>query len=98
MVDEDGVRRVWLAWHKVAKARLAELQPQVGEQIGVKYLGTHDRGCGSYRVVSTVLNRRPPTWTGTARGHRQLVSTVATTGGAGGRDAVLSDRDSQGEC
>jgi hypothetical protein len=51
VAGEDGVRRIWLAWHKVAKSRLAELQPQVGEQIGVKYLGTHVRGYENYKVV-----------------------------------------------
>jgi hypothetical protein len=51
VLGEDGVRRVWLAWHRVGKSRLAELQPRVGEQIGVKYLGTHERGYENYRVV-----------------------------------------------
>jgi hypothetical protein len=51
VVGEDGTRRVWLAWHKVGKSRLAELQPQVGERIGVKYLGTHPKGYENYRVV-----------------------------------------------
>jgi hypothetical protein len=51
VVSEDGIRRVWLAWHSVAKARLAELRPQVGETIGVKYLGTHPKGYENYKIV-----------------------------------------------
>ena len=42
---------MWLAWHSVAKSRLAELKPRVGESIGVKYLGTHAKGYENYKVV-----------------------------------------------
>jgi hypothetical protein len=58
VVGEDGVRRVWLAWHSVAKSRLKELKPRVGESIGVKYLGTHEKGYENYRLV---LDRPEPT-------------------------------------
>ena len=51
VVGDDGTRRVWLAWHKVAKARLTERAPRVGEQFGVKYLGTHEKGYENYKVV-----------------------------------------------
>jgi hypothetical protein len=51
VVDALGTRRVWLAWHSVAKSRLAELRPRVGESIGVKYLGTHTKGYENYRVI-----------------------------------------------
>jgi hypothetical protein len=52
VLGEDGRRRVWMAWHSVAKSRLAELRPRVGERLGVKYLGSHaTKGYELYKVV-----------------------------------------------
>jgi hypothetical protein len=47
-------------FHTVLRREFAKRQPQVGERIGVKYLGKSDRGYESYRIVWE--NVVPPDW------------------------------------
>ena len=38
-------------FHTVLKREFSKARPEVGDRIGVKYLGKHERGYESYRVV-----------------------------------------------
>jgi hypothetical protein len=54
----DGTTAAFHGYHTVAKAELAKLEPQIGESIGIKYIGKPPgKGYEAYRIV---LDRNRP--------------------------------------
>jgi hypothetical protein len=50
LATDDGARTVH-AFHEVLRNELAKLAPQIGERIGIKYVGKHpERGYHQYRL------------------------------------------------
>lgn len=53
---DNGEPKAFHAFHSVAKARLAELRPEIGDKIGIRYLGLREprnggRAYHAYRIV-----------------------------------------------
>jgi hypothetical protein len=67
-------------FHTVLRNELAKRPPRLGERLGIKYLGKHDKGYENYRVVFEQAT--PPDW------NRIAVEAVANVVGEGVEEPV----------
>jgi hypothetical protein len=59
---DDGTEVAIHAFRSVLRAKLAEAQPDVGDQLGVKYLGKHQGERAEYHGYRVAHDVRPVDW------------------------------------